>query len=92
MEVLWEANKYIQDNEPWKLRKTDPQRCETVLYTALEAGRIAALLLQPIMPQSATKMLDMLGVPPQQRGAHALAFGREPGASLSKAILFAKVK
>src|SRR5690606_5679055 len=61
-EILYDANKYLQDNEPWKLRKTDPRRCETVLYVALEAARLSALLLQPIVPRSAAKMLDMLGV------------------------------
>jgi methionyl-tRNA synthetase len=91
-EVLHEANKHIQDNEPWKLRKTDPGRCGTVLYVALEAARLSALLLQPIMPESASKMLDMLGVPAHERSARALAYGRGPGDKLDKHILFTKVK
>jgi methionyl-tRNA synthetase len=91
-DVLYDANKYLQDNEPWKLRKTDPQRCETVIYVALEAARLSALLLQPIVPRSATKMLDMLGVPADERSAQALVYGRRPGDKLVKEILFTKVK
>lgn len=91
-EILYDANKYLQDNEPWKLRKTDPRRCETVLYVALEAARLSALLLQPIMPRSAAKMLDMLGVAADERSAQALTYGRQPGAKLVKEILFTKVK
>ena len=91
-EILYDANKYLQDNEPWKLRKTDPRRCETVLYVALEAARLSALLLQPIVPRSAAKMLDMLGVAADERSAQALTYGRQPGAKLVKEILFTKVK
>jgi len=91
MNFLYESNKYIQDNEPWKVRKTDKRRCETVLHVAMEAGRLSGLLLQPIIPDSASRMLDMLGVPEDQRNSNALTYGREPGAKLSKGILFTKV-
>ncbi|WP_374304899.1 methionine--tRNA ligase [Ferrovibrio sp.] len=56
------ANKYIDVAAPWTLRKTDPARMETVLWTLLEAIRQLAILAQAVMPSSAAKMLDQLGV------------------------------
>jgi methionyl-tRNA synthetase len=43
------------------LRKTDEARFRTVLFTTLETVRIAALLSQPVMPDSMGKLLDLLG-------------------------------
>jgi methionyl-tRNA synthetase len=59
--VLGAANKYFSAQEPWVLRKTDEARFRTVLYTTLETVRIAALLSQPVMPESMGKLLDLLG-------------------------------
>jgi methionyl-tRNA synthetase len=61
--VLGDANAYFADQQPWVLRKTDPARMATVLYVTLETVRRVALLVQPVMPASATKLLDLLGVP-----------------------------
>src|SRR3546814_3665742 len=52
------ANKYIDVEAPWTLRKTDPARMLTVLWCLLEAIRQLAILAQPFMPASAAKMLD----------------------------------
>jgi methionyl-tRNA synthetase len=65
--VLGAANKYFSAQEPWVLRKTDPERFRTVLYTTLEVVRVAALLTQPVMPESTDKLLDLLGQPSDQR-------------------------
>jgi len=93
MSLLQQTNKYFQDNQPWRLLKTDQKpRAETVFYVASEAARVSALLLQPIMPRSAAKMLDMLGVPTTERVSSFFAFGRQPGATLTKDILFVKKK
>ena len=45
------------------LRKTDVERMNTVLYVTLEVLRIVAILIQPVMPGSAGKLLDVLGQP-----------------------------
>lgn len=60
--VLGDTNAYFADQAPWVLRKTDPERMATVLYVTLEVLRIVALLIQPVMPGSAAKLLDVLGV------------------------------
>ncbi|MFC3051038.1 methionine--tRNA ligase [Kordiimonas pumila] len=56
------ADTYITVQEPWKLKKTDPERMKTVLYVLAEAIRQLAILVQPIMPESAAKILDQLNV------------------------------
>jgi methionyl-tRNA synthetase len=74
--VLGAANKYFSAQEPWVLRKSenpaDRQRFGSVLYTTLEVVRIAALLVQPVMPQSAATLLDLLGQPDDERSFAAL--------------------
>ncbi|GAA4771837.1 methionine--tRNA ligase [Citricoccus nitrophenolicus] len=60
--VLGAANAYFAEQQPWVLRKTDPERMSTVLYVTLETVRRVALLAQPVMPGSATQLLDLLGV------------------------------
>jgi len=57
-----EADTYISVQEPWKLRKTDPERMKTVLYVLAETIRQLAILVQPIMPDAADKLLDQLCV------------------------------
>jgi len=61
-ELIGEINRYIVVTEPWRLQKEQRQeRLDTVLYTILEALRWVAVLLQPIMPGSAARMLSQLG-------------------------------
>ena len=65
--VVAEANRYFAGQEPWALKKTDPARMETVLWTTAETVRRVAILCQPYMPQSASKLLDLLAVPEDKR-------------------------
>ena len=63
-EVISRANKYIVSTQPWELAK-DPQQAtqlSTVLYTLLETLRLITLTLHPIMPETAAKMAEALGV------------------------------
>ena len=80
--VIAEANRYFTAQEPWKLRKTDPERMATVLYTTLEVLRVVGVLAQPIMPESMAKLLEQLGVPEQQRVFAQLAQRLTPGTAL----------
>ncbi|MHA0288844.1 methionine--tRNA ligase [Mycobacterium sp. C3-094] len=80
--VLGAANRYFSAQEPWVLRKTDPQRFATVLYTTLEVVRIATLLSQPVMPESTSRLLDLLGQPADQRSFAAVPVRLAPGAAL----------
>lgn len=67
IEMVWEANKYIDDMAPWSLKKTDTARMDTVLYVILEVLRHVAILYQPLIPKSANKILDQLTVPKDER-------------------------
>lgn len=67
IEMVWDANKYIDDMAPWSLKKTDTARMETVLYVILEVLRHVAILYQPVIPASANKILDQLTVPQDER-------------------------
>ena len=90
LEAVWlmlgEANRYFSAQEPWVLRKSESEadqvRFRTVLYTTCEAVRIAALLVSPVMPESAAKMLDLLGQDENQRAFAAIGARLAPGTML----------
>ena len=66
--------RYFSAQEPWVLRKSDEARFRTVLYTTLETVRIAALLSQPVMPESMAKLLDLLGQTSEERTFAAVRY------------------
>jgi methionyl-tRNA synthetase len=70
--VVAEANRYFAGEAPWALAKTDPARQRTVLYVTAEVVRQIAILTQPVMPQSSSKLLDILAIPGDQRDFAAL--------------------
>ncbi len=65
LEAIWrvvgEANRYVDEQAPWALRRNDPARMRTVLYTLAETIRHLAILVQPFVPAAAAKLLDQLG-------------------------------
>ncbi len=71
LEIVWaliaNANRYFAAEEPWAHKKTNPKRMETILYVTAEVLRQIAILVQPVMPASAAKLLDQLGVPEDAR-------------------------
>ncbi|WP_028581037.1 methionine--tRNA ligase [Desulfogranum japonicum] len=68
LQSVWEVisllNKYIVTNAPWDLAKDDSQqgRLNVVLYTLLEALRVLAIVLKPVMPSAADKMAAALSL------------------------------
>ncbi|MET3659933.1 methionine--tRNA ligase [Aquamicrobium ahrensii] len=66
--VVAEANRYFAGQEPWALKKTNPARMETVLWTTAEVIRRVGILCQPFIPGSAAKLLDLLAVGNDARG------------------------
>ncbi|WP_333023869.1 class I tRNA ligase family protein, partial [Wolbachia endosymbiont of Pentidionis agamae] len=67
-----EANAYIDQSAPWVLSKTDKERMNLVIYKLLDYIRIIGILLQPIIPLSAQKILDQLRIPKEQRSLESL--------------------
>ena len=61
MNSLFEANKYFNDQEPWK-KKSDPLRLNTIVYTTLEVVRKISFLLYPIIPNSSLKALKIFDI------------------------------
>ncbi len=82
--VVADANRYFAAEEPWAKKKTDPKRMETILYVTAEIVRQFSILIQPVMPDSATKLLDLLAVAPDQRSFASLGkAGRlKPGTAI----------
>jgi methionyl-tRNA synthetase len=72
-EVIAEANRYVAKQAPWALRKTDPERMQTVLFVSAETIRRLATLTQPFMPDASARMLDQLGVPADRRGFETIS-------------------
>ena len=60
MRIVGLANKYLSDQEPWKL-KDDPARRDTVLHVALQVVSDCNTLLTPYLPHSAQKVFELLG-------------------------------
>ena len=79
LEVVSDANRYFANAEPWRLAKTDPARMGLVLYVTIETLRIAAILLQPIMPGAMGALLDLLAVAPEARAFAAVDAGAAAG-------------
>ncbi|MGP7997823.1 MAG: methionine--tRNA ligase [Streptosporangiaceae bacterium] len=61
MRTVAEANKYMSDQAPWKLRESDPDRMGTVLHVVLQLVDDAKTLLTPFLPESSGKVYRMLG-------------------------------
>ena len=82
--IVGDANRYVDGEAPWTLRKTNPARMETVLYVLIEAIRMVALAIQPFMPEAAAKILDQLAVNPDRRSFARFADALAPGTVLPR--------
>jgi methionyl-tRNA synthetase len=72
LKAVFACNQYIDAQAPWTLRKTDPERMIAVLATLYEAIGDLAVAIQPVIPGSAARLLDQLGVPADARDYAAL--------------------
>jgi methionyl-tRNA synthetase len=71
--AVFACNQYIDAQAPWALRKTDPERMAAVLATLCEALIDLAVAIAPVVPGSAARLLDQMGVPDGERSFTALA-------------------
>lgn len=71
MNVARLGNKYLADEEPWKLIKTDPERVQTQMYVALQIAASLAVLSEPFLPHTSAKLKEMLAID-QQLSWHRL--------------------
>jgi methionyl-tRNA synthetase len=86
LELIWKlisnANKYIDDQAPWVLRKTNPERMNTVLYILADSIRRIGILIQPFMPETGYKILSTLEVSPFHRTFTYYTTSLEPGTKI----------
>jgi len=67
LQAVFACNAYIDSEAPWALRKTDPERMETVLATLYICIAQLAVAIQPVIPESVGKLLDLMGLPSDVR-------------------------
>ncbi|QQR40600.1 methionine--tRNA ligase [Devosia rhizoryzae] len=65
--ALSSANNYFAAQEPWALKKTDPERMATVLYRTADTVRRLAIPMLAFVPASAARLLEQLAVPEEDR-------------------------
>ncbi len=85
LEAVWElltaVDGYVNEQAPWGIAKAEgasSPRLHRVLYNCLEALRLAAVMVSPVMPAMAGRLLAQLGVPEQRLDEEALAWGGLP--------------
>ena len=62
MNVARLGNKYLADEEPWKMVKTDPERVKTQMYVALKIASVLATLCEPFLPFTSKKLTKILNI------------------------------
>ncbi len=68
-----EANRYIDHEQPWSLRKTDPIRMQTVLFVLMEAIRHLAVFAAPVIPEASDRVFEFLNISEEKRDVASLS-------------------
>jgi methionyl-tRNA synthetase len=72
LRAVFACNQYVDAQAPWALRKADPERMKAVLGTLFVCIRDLAVAISPVVPDSATKLLDLMGIAADERDLAAL--------------------
>ena len=91
---LFEANKYFNDQEPWK-KKDDKKRLNTIVFTTLEIVRKISFMLYPIIPESSLKALAIFDIKEDQIKFSSIAdnnFLKKGNSINSIGLLFKKIE
>ena len=72
LSAVHECNRYIDEQAPWTLKKTDPDRMRAVLLTLYRAIRDLAIAIAPVVPNGAARVLDQLGINREDRSITAI--------------------
>ena len=67
LRAVYACNAYVDEQAPWALKKTDPDRMKAVLQTLFIAIRDLAIAIQPVVPEKAAAVLDQLGISTDRR-------------------------
>ena len=99
LQAARDTNLFLQTEKPWELKKTDPERLGYVLNLSFESLRAVGILLQPVVPSIAAKLLNKLAVK-DRSWPDAKKFGWNQSQSCNKShslssgnvVLFKKIK
>ncbi len=72
IKAVYACNQYVDEQAPWGLKKTDPDRMAVVLQTLFLTLRDLAIAIQPVVPEKSAMLLDQLGIPESDRSFAAL--------------------
>lgn len=87
------GNKYLADNEPWKLIKTDPERVATIMHVAIQITATLGIILEPFLPNTASKIRGFLGMDKFSWSEASSTSILEQGKQTNKpSILFPKIE
>lgn len=87
------GNKYLADQEPWKLIKTDPERVKTIMYIALQITANLGIVLKPFLPNTAEKISNMVNFHSSDWGLAGNSDQLSTGTTINTPeILFQKVE
>ena len=73
IDISFLTNKYINDEEPWKLKKNNNEKMQNILHISLEQICKISILLNPIIPKSTKKVLDALDINPKEQNMDFLS-------------------
>jgi len=86
------GNKYLADTEPWKLKKTNEKRTETIIYISLQIASSLSILSHPFLPFSSKKLKNMLNLS-KLNWDDAKNYNLTTGKQINKAtLLFTKIE
>ncbi len=94
IDCLFDANKYFNDQEPWK-KKSDVVRLNTIVYVSLEIIRKISILLNPIIPDTSLKVLDIFNLKQKDINFDSIKENKflKPNSNIKKIeILFKKIE
>lgn len=91
MQLARIGNKYLADNEPWKLVKTDPKRVETIMHIALQITANLGLVLDPFLPETAAKIRGFMQIKNQAWSAAGTLLVAAGHQTQAPSILFQKI-
>jgi methionyl-tRNA synthetase len=87
------GNKYLADQEPWKLIKTDPDRVATIMNIALQITANLSIVLQPFLPSTASKLEGFLNFKSKDWNDAGTVHLLNPGDAINNPeILFQKIE
>jgi len=75
MRAVFACNQYVDEQAPWGLKKTDPDRMAAVLMVLFRCVRDLAIAVRPVVPASIDRLLDQMGITAEARDYAALDDG-----------------